>query len=101
ATGATTHLVVRGDREALRLIINNLIHNAIAYTPAGGRVEVTVRRAGHTAVVSISDTGLGISPDHLRRIFERFYRVDPARDRTGGGSGLGLAIVKHLTQAIG
>lgn len=93
-------LIVPGDREALRLIVNNLVNNAVAYTPPGGRVELHLRCAGDTAVIVVRDTGIGIAPEHLARIFERFYRVDPARDRTLGGSGLGLAIVKHLVQAL-
>jgi two-component system phosphate regulon sensor histidine kinase PhoR len=87
--------------EAGRLIVNNLLDNAINYTPTGG--QVTLSLVPHDSVVSIEvcDTGIGIAPEHLDRIFERFYRVDPSRSRRGGGVGLGLAIVKHLTGAMG
>jgi len=94
-------LTIRGNAEALRLIVGNLLHNAIRYTPKGGRVHVELRRAGDTAAILVHDTGIGIAPEHMERIFERFYRVDPARDRAAGGTGLGLAIVKHLTHAQG
>lgn len=93
-------VIVLGNAEALRLIFNNLLHNAVSYTAPGGGVVVGVTTADGVASVAVRDTGFGIEPRHLERIFERFYRVDDARARSGGGSGLGLSIVKHLTQAL-
>src|SRR6267378_3132376 len=92
---------VNGDPEALRQIFTNLFDNALRHTPQGGRIRVTAERAGDDTVVRVSDTGSGIPADHLPRIFERFYRVDPGRSRQEGGTGLGLAIVKHLVEAHG
>jgi signal transduction histidine kinase len=92
---------VNTDPEALRQIFTNLFDNALRHTPSGGRIRVSAQRAGDDIVVRVSDTGSGISADHLPRIFERFYRVDPGRSRQEGGTGLGLAIVKHLVEAHG
>jgi len=87
---------VFGDWDALELVVNNLLDNALKYTPAGSSVSVEVRTEGDAAVVDVVDTGIGIDPEHQDRIFERFYRVDKARSREVGGTGLGLAIVKHI-----
>jgi two-component system phosphate regulon sensor histidine kinase PhoR len=95
------NLMIRADLEAVRTTFSNLIVNAIHYTPAGGSVTIETRLDNLYAVVRITDTGIGIAPDHQDRIFERFYRVDRARSRDKGGTGLGLAIVKHLTQQFG
>ena len=92
---------VRADPEGLRQIFTNVLDNAARYTPAGGRVTVRSAREGTEVRIEISDTGPGIPGEHLPRIFERFYRVDPARSRELGGTGLGLAIVKHLVEAHG
>jgi two-component system, OmpR family, phosphate regulon sensor histidine kinase PhoR len=89
---------VRFDPTALRQVLSNLIENAIRYTTTGG-VTVSATRADASIVVSVTDTGIGIAPEHLGRIFERFYRADPARSRADGGTGLGLAIVRHLVEA--
>lgn len=86
---------VRGDEQSLRMVINNLLDNAIKYTPPGGQVWVRLSTEGASARLEVEDTGIGIEPDHLDRIFERFYRVDKARSRELGGTGLGLSIVKH------
>ncbi|MEK7477616.1 MAG: ATP-binding protein [Candidatus Coatesbacteria bacterium] len=94
-------LAVRGDREALRQVADNLLDNAVKYTPAGGRVRVVLRREAGEAVLEVIDTGPGIGPEHLGRIFERFYRVDKARSRELGGTGLGLSIVRHVALAHG
>lgn len=92
---------VWADPEALRQILGNLLDNAIRYTPPGGRITLaTVREKGGVAL-RVGDTGSGIPGEQLQRIFERFYRADPARSRAEGGTGLGLAIVKHLTEAHG
>ena len=86
---------VMGDIEAFRRIADNLILNAITYTPAGGQVSVRLREEGGMAVLVVEDDGIGIPAADLDRIFERFYRVEKARSRAAGGTGLGLAIVKH------
>jgi signal transduction histidine kinase len=90
------------DPTAIRQVLSNLIENAIRYTPDGGRITVltTPEPKGGTWV-AVGDTGTGIAPEHLPRIFERFYRVDPARSRAAGGTGLGLSIVRHLVEAHG
>jgi two-component system, OmpR family, phosphate regulon sensor histidine kinase PhoR len=98
---ATDSATVNSDPEALRQIFTNLFDNALRHTPEGGRIRVTAEREGDETVVRVSDTGSGIPSDHLPRIFERFYRVDPSRSRQEGGTGLGLAIVKHLVEAHG
>lgn len=90
---------VCADAEALRQILINLFENAVRHTPSGGRITVTARADAGRTVIEVSDTGAGIPADHLPRIFERFYRVDPARSRDQGGTGLGLAIVKHLMES--
>lgn len=94
-------LRVVANPEAVRLILNNLIHNAVAYTHAGGEVRVQLTAADGWACLVVHDSGVGIAPEHLERIFERFYRVDSARAREAGGTGLGLSIVKHLSHALG
>ncbi len=96
-----TSIWVRADEDGLRTILDNLVVNALQYTPPGGRVTVRVRGEPATAVLEVEDTGAGIAPRDQQRVFERFYRVDKARSREVGGTGLGLAIVKHLTQAFG
>ncbi|WP_340610960.1 phosphate regulon sensor histidine kinase PhoR [Xenorhabdus bharatensis] len=88
-------LHVLGNEEQLRSAMSNLIHNAINHTEKGTRIEVSWLRTIHGAVFKVEDNGAGISPEHLPRLTERFYRVDRARSRRVGGSGLGLAIVKH------
>ena len=98
---ATNSTTINGDPEAMRQIFTNLFDNALRHTPAGGRIRVATERAGEATVVRVSDTGSGIPAEHLPRIFERFYRVDPGRSRQEGGTGLGLAIVKHLVEAHG
>lgn len=92
---------VRADREGLREILDNLVDNAIKYTPEGGRVTIRWRNESATAHITVQDSGIGIKPEDQRRVFERFYRVDKARSRELGGTGLGLSIVKHLAQAFG
>ncbi|MBS2969976.1 PAS domain-containing protein [Metabacillus sp. KIGAM252] len=88
-----------GDMYRIKQIFINLINNALTYTPKGGTVHITLRNGKDHAIVTISDTGIGISEEEIPRIFERFYRVDKARSRNSGGTGLGLAIVKHLVEA--
>jgi signal transduction histidine kinase len=93
--------VASGDDQGLSQIFQNLFDNALRYTSSGGRIRVTVRELNGSARVEVSDTGSGIPARSLPRIFERFYRVDPARSREAGGTGLGLAIVRHLVQSMG
>ena len=101
ATG-TRHLSVLGDEDLLVTALRNLLDNAVAYSPEKTRVVVTTKRSGNDTVeLSVADQGIGIPERDLERIFERFYRVDPARSRVTGGTGLGLAIVKHVTAAHG
>ena len=91
---------IRFDPTALRQVLSNLIENAIRYTTSGS-VTVSARRGEGVVLLEVRDTGVGIAPEHLNRIFERFYRADPSRSRTDGGTGLGLAIVRHLVEAHG
>ncbi len=79
----------------------NLIDNAIAYTNAGGKVTLEAGVKYNNAYLKVSDTGIGIAKEHLDHIFERFYRVDPARSRTAGNTGLGLAITEWIVRAHG
>ena len=92
---------LRADPVALRQALGNLVENAVRYTPSGGTITIFARGEDHGVALGVSDTGAGIPPEHLPRIFERFYRVDTARSRSAGGTGLGLAIVKHLVEAHG
>jgi two-component system sensor histidine kinase SenX3 len=95
-------LSVLGDEDLLVTALRNLLDNAVDYSPDHTRVLVTLRRAGEATVeMSVADQGIGIPERDRERIFERFYRVDPARSRATGGTGLGLAIVKHVTAAHG
>ena len=89
-------VTVRGDRDELIRVFENLVENALKYGGAGRRVEIVIAREGTDAVVSVRDYGPGIPPEHVPRLTERFYRVDTAHSREQGGTGLGLAIVKHI-----
>ena len=102
-SGGERGLAVRGDERQLITALVNLVDNAIAYSPSGTRVAVGMRCRkggpddhGDWVEISISDQGIGIGETDLERVFERFYRADPARSRATGGTGLGLAIVKHI-----
>lgn len=90
---------VLGDMDRLKQLLLNLIDNAIKYTPAGGQVTMSLAKENGLAEIVISDTGVGIPSEDLPRIFDRFYRVDKARNRHAGGSGLGLSIAKWIVQA--
>jgi two-component system, OmpR family, phosphate regulon sensor histidine kinase PhoR len=92
---------VRGDASLLRDVLQNLLDNAIQYTPECGHIHVTAETRGREAVITVSDTGIGIPASDRERIFERFYRVDAARSREAGGTGLGLSIAKHIVEAHG
>jgi two-component system sensor histidine kinase BaeS len=82
-------------------VVNNFVSNAIRYTPSGGRVQIQAHRRRPDIVIAVRDTGIGIAPKDLERIFDRLYRVDTARDRATGGSGLGLAIARRAAQSLG
>jgi two-component system sensor histidine kinase SenX3 len=101
AVAGTPGLQVRGDRELLVTALKNLIDNAVSYSPERTRVTVETRAAEGCVELSVTDQGIGIPERELERIFERFYRVDPARSRMTGGTGLGLAIVKHVATKHG
>ncbi len=89
------------DARLLEMIAANLLSNAIRYTPSGGSVQFELRRRGTDLLLRVRDTGVGIAPEHQKRIFERLYRIDRTRDRATGGSGLGLAIVHRAIQSLG
>jgi len=90
---------VHADRPSLLRVVSNLLDNAIKYSPPGGTVAVSVHDEGELAALSVRDSGPGIAPHDLPRVFERFYKGDASR--AGAGVGLGLAIVKHLVRAHG
>lgn len=92
---------VLGDRRQISMAISNLVENAVNYSPDGTRVAVALKQQDSLAEISISDQGIGIPEKDIERIFERFYRVDPARSRATGGTGLGLSIVKHVVNNHG
>jgi two-component system sensor histidine kinase BaeS len=89
------------DPRLLEMIASNLLTNAIRYTPSGGSVQLELRIRADDLLLRVRDTGVGIGPEHQKRIFERLYRVDSTRDRATGGSGLGLAIVRRAVQTLG
>jgi two-component system phosphate regulon sensor histidine kinase PhoR len=90
-----------GDQDGLREVLQNLLVNAVHYTPPGGRITVRAECRENLAVLSVEDTGIGIPQAEHERIFERFYRVDAARSREAGGTGLGLSIARHIVEAYG
>ncbi|MFE3173333.1 sensor histidine kinase [Amycolatopsis sp. NPDC059090] len=92
---------ITADPVRLRQALDNLVSNAIRHTPPGGLVTVTASQRENDAIFEVTDTGTGISPEDLPRVFDRFWRADPSRSRISGGSGLGLAIVRKLTEAHG
>jgi two-component system, OmpR family, phosphate regulon sensor histidine kinase PhoR len=92
---------VRGDASLLHDVLQNLLDNAIQYTSAGGKVDLSAAASGRDVVLTVADTGIGIPAIDQERIFERFYRVDAARSREAGGTGLGLSIAKHIVEAHG
>ena len=96
---AQENLVVSGDKVKLRQLFINILENAVRYTPADGNISVSLVRKDGGALAIISDTGIGIPPEHLPHIFERFYRVDKARSRVDGGVGLGMAIAKYIADS--
>lgn len=99
--GAMAPAVIMGDAHQIRQGVFNLLDNAIKYTPERGSIALSVQKNGRWVHVDVADSGIGIPPDELPRIFDRFYRVDKARSRAKGGTGLGLAIVKAIAEAHG
>jgi signal transduction histidine kinase len=99
--GLEGEALVYADEQGLVQVLRNLIENAVRYTPGGGSIRVAITEDGSQTRVAVNDTGIGVPSSALNRIFERFYRVDPARSRAEGGTGLGLAIVRHLVHAMG
>jgi two-component system sensor histidine kinase SenX3 len=98
---ADDDVCVRGDKSQLAAALGNLVENAVNYSPEETRVAVTAKRVGDMVEIAVTDQGIGIPERELERIFERFYRVDPARSRATGGTGLGLSIVKHIAATHG
>jgi two-component system sensor histidine kinase SenX3 len=96
-----TDVKVFGDRDQLLMAIHNLIENAINYSPENTKVSISTSTEADIVTISVADQGIGIPESDLERIFERFYRVDPARSRETGGTGLGLSIVKHVAAKHG
>ncbi len=97
---AVADLYVNGDKLRLEQVLTNLIANSIFYGNTGGKTTVLIKESLRGKVtISVSDNGIGVAPEHLPRLFERFYRVEKSRDRNQGGSGIGLAIVKHIVEA--
>jgi len=91
-------LILPGDRRRLRQIIDNLLGNAVKYSPDGGRITVTLRPAGRTAELAVSDTGIGVTPEEREKLFTRMYRSSMVRDRAIPGTGLGLALSRAVVQ---
>ena len=94
-------IAVKADPERLEQVLRNIVTNAIRYTPEGGIVRLSARARGDIVTLAVQDTGIGIDTEDLARIFEPFYRADPARTRSSGGSGLGLALVRELVERMG
>jgi two-component system sensor histidine kinase BaeS len=94
-------VAVHADASRLEQIVDNLLSNALRYTDAGGAVRLRVGRRGAHALLEVSDTGIGIAPDELPRVFDRFWRSDRSRSRATGGAGIGLAVVRELVDAHG
>lgn len=97
--GAAQHFRVRGDKESIRQVLINLVHNSIKYGTEGGITKISFYDGESFVLVEVSDNGIGIKDEHLNHLFDRFYRVDKSRSRDAGGTGLGLSIVKHIIEA--
>jgi two-component system, OmpR family, manganese sensing sensor histidine kinase len=93
--------MVLGDTHQLKRLFRNLLENAVYYTPPLGQVTVMLQAREHYALVSVTDTGIGIAPEHCERVFDRFWRADKARSRHSGGNGLGLAIAQSIAGSHG
>ncbi|MGH2411384.1 MAG: sensor histidine kinase, partial [Chloroflexota bacterium] len=101
AIGHEDQAQVQGDADLIKQVVLNLVDNAITHTPPGGRVELSLTVADGEARLAVRDSGPGIAPEEIERIFERFYRLDRARGRRTGGAGLGLAIARWIVEAHG
>jgi signal transduction histidine kinase len=109
SAGASAPGEIRTDTRLVNLVLKNLVENSIKFTPGGGRVTVSFQQSSPPAgatfpnvTLTVADNGIGIAPEHIERVFERFYQVDVARSGSAGrGTGLGLAIVKHAVHALG
>ena len=97
---AASDVVARADREGLERAVLNLVDNAIKYGKESGVVRIVGKKSDGKVIVTVTDEGPGIAREHLPRLFERFYRIDPGRSRQHGGAGLGLSIVKHLVESM-
>ena len=95
----TDDLEVYGDKSRLYQLLLNLADNAVKYTPENGKIGIELTKDKNEALFSINDNGIGISPEHLPHIFERFYRVEKSRSRQSGGYGLGLAVSQTIVEA--
>lgn len=100
-TDLQDELTVLGDAARLHQVFMNLLHNAVKYSPPGGKIRLTLRQNDGQVVFTVADTGIGILPEHLPRIFDRFYQVDTGRSQAEGGAGLGLSIAKSIVEAHG
>jgi signal transduction histidine kinase len=100
-TDVAERVMVNGDCDRLTQAVGNLLANAVRYTPEGGMVHVALRADQDRAAVEIADTGVGIAPEDLERVFDRFWRASDARDRASGGLGIGLAIVREIVERHG
>ena len=93
--------LVTGDLARIERVVTNLIENALRYTPAGGKIRISTQKSATDILVEVSDTEIGIAAENLPHIFDRFYRVESSKPRTGASTGLGLAIVKRIVEAHG
>src|ERR671928_1512781 len=100
-TAAIAPVRVEGDPARLAQVLDNLLSNAVRYTDEGGRVTVRVGRRGAHAAIEVADTGIGIAPEHMARVFDRFWRAGAASERAPDGSGVGLAVVSDIVRAHG
>ena len=91
--------LVHVDLGRMTQVMLNLLGNALQYTPSGGQVTIRAWANDNEVHISVQDTGIGLTSEHLRHVFERFYRVDKSRSRSGGGSGIGLTIARHMVEA--
>jgi len=94
-------LAATADAERIHQVLYNLVDNAVRFTPPGGSVTVTGTRREDRVAIEVRDSGVGIAPEHLPRLFERFYRADASRSREGGGTGIGLAIARSIVESHG
>lgn len=97
--GAHQHFRVRADKESIRQVLMNLVHNSIKYGKEGGVTKISFYDAESYILIEVSDNGIGMSTEHMNHVFDRFYRVDKHRSREAGGTGLGLSIAKHIIEA--